>query len=174
MEPPAVVAIPRIRSARLLLREARLADFEGAAAFAADPEATLHLGGPVDRRDAWRRLLVGAGSWVVQGMGWWSVEAEGGACVGTVGVFRRESGPEIEMGWMVYRPWWGRGIASEATAAALSYAHRTWGVTHVIANVDHGNEASARVAHKLGMRCVGDADFYGHVVRRYEWTAPVA
>ncbi len=171
MEPPATVSIPRVRTPRLLLREARRGDFEGAAAFDADPEAMLHLGGPVDRREAWRRFLLGAGSWVVQGMGWWSVEIDTGECVGTVGLFRRESAPEVEMGWMVYRPWWGRGIASEATAAAIQYGVQAWGLTQVIAHVDEGNDASARVALKLRMRCVGEVDFYGHPVRRYEWTA---
>jgi RimJ/RimL family protein N-acetyltransferase len=167
-----VCAIPHVRSARLLLREDRLADFEAHALFAADGEALAHLGGAVDRREAWRRFLVGAGSWVVQGMGWWTLEGEAGETVGTVGVFRRESSPEVEVGWMIYRAFWGRGYATEAAGAAMDWAVRARGVSAIIAHVDHGNEASARVAEKLGMRLVGNVDFYGTELKRYAWEAP--
>ncbi|MCC7072507.1 MAG: GNAT family N-acetyltransferase [Deltaproteobacteria bacterium] len=166
--PPALVTIPRVRSARLLLREPRLADFEAAAHNDVDPAARQFMGGAVDRRESFRRFLLGAGGWVVQGMGWWTIEAEGGEPVGTVGVFRRESRPDLEMGWMIHQAHWGKGYAPEAGRAALEHAFRNYGVDRVIAFIAKGNAPSIRVAEKLGMRCLGEADFYGEVDWLYE------
>ncbi len=161
------VRIPRVRTARLVLREPRLADFEAAASAAADPLATAHLSGPLDRREAYKRLHVSAGGWVLQGMGWWTVELPDTGPIGSVGVFRRESGPDVEMGWIIHRAFWGRGFASEAAGAALGHAVETWRITRVIAHIGQGNVASIAVATKLGMRCEGEVDFYGDIDWRY-------
>ena len=164
-----IARIPRIQTARLLLREPRLADFEVFAADAADPLARAHLGGPQDRREAWRRLHISAGGWVLQGMGWWTVEALGGGPVGSVGVFRRETGPEVEIGWIIHRSSWGRGYASEAAGAALRHAVEVWGIKRVIAYIPKGNAASVAVATKIGMHAEGEAEFYGERDLLFAW-----
>lgn len=155
------LAIPRIRTSRLLLREPRRDDFEGQAAYAADPVASQHLGGPVERRESWRRFLIGAGSWLVSGMGWWTIEHTTAGAIGTVGVFRRESHPDVEMGWLVQPAHWGRGFATEAANAALAHAFGHWAPSRVVAFVAPGNAASIRVAERIGMTFNGEADFYG-------------
>lgn len=144
-----------------------MSDFEAHAANAADPVATAHLGGPMDRREAAKRLHVAAGGWVLQGMGWWSVEEPTLGFIGTVGAFRREISPDVEMGWMIHRAWWGRGYAAEAARGALDHARNEWGITRLIAHIGRENTASMAVATKIGMRCEGEADFYGEVDLRY-------
>lgn len=153
--------IPRIRTERLLLREPRPEDFERFAADAAEASARTYMGGAIDRREAWRRFLITAGSWVVWGMGWWTVELPGTGFVGSVGVFRRESRPEIEMGWVIHRDHMGKGYATEAARAALQFTIEQHGKSRVIAHIAKGNDPSISVATKLGMVCAGEVDFYG-------------
>jgi len=99
------VSIPRIATERLLLREYRLTDFDVYAENLADPVATAHRGGVVDRRSAWRMFAAKMGFWVLHGAGWWGVElTETREVVGSVGVFYRESSTELEIGWTLYRP----------------------------------------------------------------------
>lgn len=159
--------IPRLPTARLLLRAPHLDDFETYAADAADEEARRLSTGVIDRRDAWRRFHSMAGSWLIQGLGWWTVEAVGEGPVGWVGVSRRETNPDWEIGWGIVRARWGRGYATEAARAALDHAMTTFGAPRVIANIAKANTASIAVAEKIGMRCVGEVDFYGDLDLRY-------
>lgn len=159
--------IPRIQTARLLLREPRRADFEALSADADDPIALAHLGGPTTRREVWRNFLIGAGSWLISGTGWWTVEHPTRGPVGTVGVFRREVRPDLEMGWVFLRAHWGQGFATEAAGAALRFARGSWPSERVLAFIDEGNRASIGVAEKLGFRLEGPADFYGQPTLRY-------
>ncbi len=161
MPTPDTVTIPRLTTPRLLLRAYRRDDFDAFAADAADPLARAHMGGVQDRRTAWRHSLPASGSWVIGGMGWWIVEDRERGVVGSVGVFRREVRPDVEMGWVIHRPHWGRGFASEAAAAALRHAMEVWRAGRVIAIVGKGNEASAGVARKIGMRREGEIDYFG-------------
>ncbi len=163
----ATFEIPRIQTARLLLREPRRADFEVLVADIDDPVAMAHLGGPTTQREQWRNILSGAGSWVLCGTGWWTVEHPQRGPVGSVGVFRREFRPDLEMGWVFLRAHWGQGFATEAAAAALRYARGRWPDEHVIALIDEANHASIAVAKKLGFRLVGPTDYYGQPTFQY-------
>jgi [ribosomal protein S5]-alanine N-acetyltransferase len=167
LDPFVPPAIPRVRTARLLLREPRRTDFPRSAENAADPEAQAFGGGPRPARDAWRFFLASAGYWTVQGMGWWAVEEPAIGPVGAVGVFVRESSPDVEIGWTIHRPHWGKGYAAEAARAALDFTVRQHGVRRIVAYVDEGNERSVRVARKIGMRCEREADPSGEEVALY-------
>ena len=154
--------VPVLKTARLLLREPRLADFEAVAANAMDPAAWANSGGSImSEREAWQRFHAAAGHWLLQGMGWWVVEEKELGAVGQVGVFRRELGPDIEIGWSIYRHHWNKGYASEAALATLEYAMSALGAERVVAYVAKGNAASMRVASKIGMHRQGEAVFYG-------------
>jgi RimJ/RimL family protein N-acetyltransferase len=162
------VTIPRITTARLLLREFREADFEDYAANMADPEATKFLSGGADRRGARRIFQAAAGSWVLQGAGWWSVEnRETGEVVGDVGTFLRETCPDYEIGWTLYRRFWGQGFASEAAKAALAFTFESHRAKRVIAHIKAENTASVAVGQRLGMTYESDVDFFGEPIGRY-------
>jgi RimJ/RimL family protein N-acetyltransferase len=149
------------------LREQRLEDFDAFAADGADPIARAHIG-VSDARESWRRFLAMAGHWPVLGMGWWVVEErELGFPVGAVGVFRRETSPELEIGWAIHRAYWGRGYASEAAPAALDFAKSRLSARRVVAYIAKANAASLRVATKVGMKQEAEVDFYGETHWRY-------
>jgi RimJ/RimL family protein N-acetyltransferase len=60
--------------------------------------------------------------------------------------------PAVEIGWRLGRAFWGRGIATEAAAAALRFAATETDLDRVLGIHVVGNEASARVMRKVGMR----------------------
>jgi RimJ/RimL family protein N-acetyltransferase len=153
--------IPRLTTARLLLREPRVSDFDEFARNGADASARVHSGGTIDARDAWRRFHAGIGYWFSLGMGWWMVEKQGLAAIGSVGVFRSGPVSQIEIGWSIYRQHWNNGYATEAARAALDFALGTLATDRVVAHIVKMNVASVRVATKIGMRCEGTSDVYG-------------
>ncbi|GAC1385166.1 MAG: GNAT family N-acetyltransferase [Marmoricola sp.] len=61
---------------------------------------------------------------------------------------------DVEVGWHLHPDAWGRGVASEAAAAVLEHASRQ-GLERVLAVVYPENEASQRVAQRIGMRPLG-------------------
>jgi RimJ/RimL family protein N-acetyltransferase len=62
-------------------------------------------------------------------------------------------GDEIELGWLLRRPFWGRGIATEAAQAL-----RPLVPGRVVSLIRVGNDASANVARKLGMTVERELD----------------
>ena len=57
-----------------------------------------------------------------------------------------------EIGWVFHPGYSGRGYATEASHALLHLAFDELGLHRVIARVDARNEASLRLADRLGMR----------------------
>jgi len=162
------ITIPRLTTARLLLREFRTADFDGYAQNMADPESTKFLSGVVDRRTAWRLFSAATGSWVLSGAGWWALEVrETGQVVGEVCAFVRETCPDFEIGWNLYRRFWGQGFAIEAARAALDFTVERHRAKRVIAHIAAANSPSIAVSTKLGMKYESDVDFFGEPIGRY-------
>ncbi len=73
--------------------------------------------------------------------------------VGSCGLGRRPSG-SVELGYWVARPFWGRGLATEACAALVEIA-RTLGFQSLEGSHFLDNSASGRVLEKLGFEPLG-------------------
>jgi RimJ/RimL family protein N-acetyltransferase len=73
--------------------------------------------------------------------------------VGSCGLGRRPSGA-VEMGYWVGRPYWGRGLATEASRALINIA-RGLELAQLEASHFLDNPASARVLEKLGFEPLG-------------------
>ena len=66
------------------------------------------------------------GHWALRGYGWWAVEERAtGEFLGRIGLYNPEGWPEIELGWLLSRQSWGRGLATEGGAAALQFSRST-------------------------------------------------
>ena len=61
----------------------------------------------------------------------------------------------MELGYWVAEPYWGRGIAVEASRACIAQAFRSTDAGRIQARVIAGNAASCRVLDKLGFRHEG-------------------
>ena len=155
---------PRLETERLILRGFEDRDFDAYHATMSNPEVMRYLGGkPLGREEATRRMCLFAGVWELQGRGMWAVELKsGGPIVGHVGMFdlRREMQPSLEgmpeMGWIFDPSVQGQGIAFEAAEAALRWHDATYGALEVPAIITPGNDASMRLAERLGF--IRDAD----------------
>lgn len=63
---------------------------------------------------------------------------------------------EVEIGWPVARPSWGRGVAAEAARAAVHDLFERLDTPSLVAYVRPANTRSLRVTEKLGMRYEGE------------------
>ena len=79
--------------------------------------------------------------------------AANGELIGSVGLGRKDDG-EVELGYWIARPHWGRGYAPEAGRAVLRLA-TTLGHERVVAGHFVDNPASGRVLAKIGFRPTG-------------------
>jgi RimJ/RimL family protein N-acetyltransferase len=80
------------------------------------------------------------------------VERATSRVIGECGLIEKEveGRPELELVYVLAPDAWGRGYATEA-AAAVREAAEDAGVPRLIALIDPGHPASARVARKIGM-----------------------
>jgi RimJ/RimL family protein N-acetyltransferase len=162
---------PTIETERLLLRHIRPSDADYFAETHADEAVMRHIGGPLGREDAWRRAMTGAGFWGVLGIGLWAVERRlDGRTIGHVGFFdfQRDMEPSIagepEMGWIFAPDGQGKGYATEAGRAALDWFDSTVGAVSIPALIDRGNQASMRLAERLGFERQPDAIYRGQPI----------
>ncbi len=144
-------------TARLRLREFRASDLEDVRAYTADREVTRFLEfGPEDlagTADWLRRTIAGPGPGVtVLAAEERSTGRLVGACDFKIHPHRPSEG---ELGYLVVRPAWGRGYATEIAAGLLELGFGPLGVHRCIAHVDPENPASIRVLEKVGMRREG-------------------
>jgi RimJ/RimL family protein N-acetyltransferase len=141
----------RIETERLILRPTRTEDFEGWAAMMVDPDVARFIGGVQPRHVAWRGFLSMAGAWAIQGFAMFSViEKSSGAWLGRLGPWFPEGWPGSEVGWGLVRDAWGKGYATEGSAAAMDFVFDTLGWAEVIHPIDPDNDGSKRVASRLG------------------------
>lgn len=168
------IAVPVLRTARLLLREPRLRDLDAVAGFMASPRAAF-VGGPMTRFESWRNLLMVCGHWVLRGYGYWTIEeAATGRLVGRVGIHNHEEKwPGPELGWQVFQGFEGRGYAQEAALAARAQAARM-GLGPLISLVAPGNLRSRRLAERMGARVEREIELLGKQVLLYRHPAEEA
>jgi len=67
-----------------------------------------------------------------------------------------EGRPELEIGYLLGRKHWGRGLATEAATALRDHAFREMKTDRVISLIQPANERSRRVAERNGMRVSGE------------------
>ena len=97
------------------------------------------------------------------------VLADDGSLIGWCGiaVWDIEGAIERELGFVLARERWGRGYATEAATAMRDHARSAPGETRLISLIHRDNEASKRVARKLGMAYERAAEFHGRMVELF-------
>jgi RimJ/RimL family protein N-acetyltransferase len=87
------------------------------------------------------------------------IEKASGEIIGVAGVQPLGTTGDLEIGWWLRQDRWGRGLATEAGAAAMRHVLETLQRPRVVAIIDVDNDPSKRVAARLGMhyerRCTG-------------------
>lgn len=144
---------PTLHTERLTLRPFAETDLDAYAAMCADEEVMRHIGsgGAVGRDIAWRQMALFAGHWVLRGYGMWAVEeSASGALVGRAGFLNPEGWPANELGWLLARPFWGRGYAHEASLAARRHGREVMRLGgRLVSLIRAENERSIALARRL-------------------------
>ena len=146
-----------LETPRLLLRRPRIQDLDDLWALYLDPDVTKYIPDAPKTREEARQEL----EWFIDGhprhpeLGLWAtVLKENGRFIGRCGLlpWLIDGHEEVELAYAIAREYWGRGLASEAAAAILTYGWERLGLSRLICLIEPGNVASQKVAEKLGMR----------------------
>ncbi|HWW27709.1 MAG TPA: GNAT family N-acetyltransferase [Caulobacter sp.] len=82
------------------------------------------------------------------------IDHEDEGVVGVLGFFTPPVG-HLEVGYWIGRPYWGRGLATEAAHGALAWARQDWRKKLVVAGHFADNPASGQVLIKTGFLYTG-------------------
>lgn len=162
--------VPELSSDRLILRGHRPQDYGDLLRIWSEPEVVKYISGVPDTPEtAWAKLMFHIGHWEAMGFGYWAVCARGGRYLGMVGfsVQPRLTTPAvaevlnedpIETGWVLDPRAQGQGFAQEAMERVLLWGdQRPFAST--MALIVQGNQASERLAEKLGYNPVADVEY---------------
>ena len=141
---------PVIIGERVILRPHRASDLDRMAALYQSDRAAW-IGGHQNRTIVWRWLGYDVGQWGLTGFGSWAIdELKTGAFAGQVGLNKPDNFPEIELGWLLFDGYEGRGLAQDAAILARCFAFETLGLDSLVSYIDPNNQRSIRLAEKLG------------------------
>jgi [ribosomal protein S5]-alanine N-acetyltransferase len=151
---------PDLRTERLFLRRLDLHDAPEVFSYASDPEVTRHVLFDTHRSiadsQAFLKAVIG-GYGRGAGANWGIVLEEENRLVGSCGLEAAGNlqHARAELGYVLSRPYWGRGLATEAVSAVISFGFRDAALNRIEARCLAGNAASARVLEKSGMTFEG-------------------
>lgn len=148
---------PVIETRRLTLRSPEPRDLPRVVKMAADYDIarmTLRMPHPY-LEDHARTFLVRTASQDRKRDNTFVIDLEGEGAIGVMGFFH-DKDPYPELGYWIGRPYWGRGLATEAAEGALNWAAKTWKKRAVSAGHFSDNPASGRVLTKSGFLYTGE------------------
>lgn len=140
---------------RLAFREWTVADLAAFHAICSDPLVMQHVGDGRPWSMAHAEQFIARAIGMSEEFGfcqWALIDKEFSQLIGYCGFV--DSADGIEIGWRLAQSYWGQGLATEAARRALQHGFDSLGFTRVVATVQAANQASIRIAEKLGMKSV--------------------
>jgi ribosomal-protein-alanine N-acetyltransferase len=189
-----------IETERLVLRHLTMDDVDALAEIYRDPDVRRYFPeGPLDAEETRDEV-----AWVIDvyygrfGFGLWAtILKDTGALIGRCGLLPWTAVPElgggltiqhvashlpepdgswleVELAYLLHKPYWGRGLGTEAARAIVGYAFDQLHLERLICLFEPENVASRRVAEKVGMTFERTATIEGDVGPLYSMSAPRA
>jgi ribosomal-protein-alanine N-acetyltransferase len=158
---------------RLEIRSLRADDADGLYRVFGDPEAMRYVG-PNGQARTRAQTAENVARFMAaerdQGFGLWAaIRREDGRMIGLCGLTLVEgTGPDVEVVYVLERPAWGLGYATEMTAACLAAGFGPFALDRIIALAYPLNAASIRVMEKCGMRPAGTLHAHDNDLVCYE------
>lgn len=87
------------------------------------------------------------------------IERATGRFVGRAGPWQPHGFPGLGVGWCLARPHWGKGCATEAARAALTYFFTALNADEAISVIRPGNTRSIAVAERIGHHFLRETDY---------------
>jgi RimJ/RimL family protein N-acetyltransferase len=151
----AVESFDELETARLRLRMFTHGDSFDLSAITRDPEVMRFIGEgrPISSEETAANLGSIINAFRRRGFGRWAVvHKESGRLIGYCGFSANNIAAGVELAYMLARPFWGLGLATEAARACLRYAFEELRLPSVSAITRPGNQRSRRVMEHLGMK----------------------
>ena len=87
------------------------------------------------------------------GFGLYLVELKDTAVpIGICGLLKRDTLPDVDVGFALLPDYWSRGYAFEAAAAVMNYGKEVLGLRRIVAITSLDNKASIRLLEKIGLK----------------------
>lgn len=158
---------PRLETPRLLLRAMRMDDAPDFYEYARDPEVarftTWSAHGSMDETRGFLKFAIERGA-THEHIAWGIEDKQSARFIGTIGFHAiRTMHARGELGYALARPFWNRGLMSEAARAVLDYGFHSLRLNRIEAYCLPENIGSARVMEKIGMRYEGTLRQHAYV-----------
>jgi RimJ/RimL family protein N-acetyltransferase len=102
------------------------------------------------------------------GFGLYAVEQkDSGVTLGLCGLLRRDSHPDVELGFAMLPAARGRGYALEAAAASRAFAHENLGLARLVALTAPHNGTSMHILRRVGFKDEGLVIYAGEASRLF-------
>ena len=148
-----------LETERLFLRRLSSANSEFILELLNQPSFLRYIGDKAVRNtdDAINYIQTGpVASYEQFGFGLYLVELKDTAVpIGMCGLLKRDSLPDVDVGFAFLPAYWSRGYAFEAAAAVMNYGREVLGLRRIVAITSLDNEASMRLLGKLGLKLEG-------------------
>jgi RimJ/RimL family protein N-acetyltransferase len=146
-----------LETQRLTLRHLLPSDLDSLFALYSDPEIRRYFPeGTLSYEETKEEL-----EWFLNGhparpeLGLWAtIHKQTSEFIGRCGLlpWTIEERPEVEVAYLLAKPYWGQGLATEAAQAIAQYGFEQLHLSRLICLIDPQNQASINVARKIGMR----------------------
>jgi ribosomal-protein-alanine N-acetyltransferase len=158
---------------RLQIRSLTADDVDGLHRVFGDPEAMRYVGSTGNARTRAQTAESVAQYMAAErehGFGLWAADRRSdGRMIGLCGLTLVEgTGPDVEVVYVLERPAWGQGYATEMARACLEAGFGPFGLERIIALAYPMNAASIQVMRKAGMRSAGTMNAHHHELVCYE------
>ncbi len=163
--------MPEIETVRLRLRHCTFADLDDLLQIRGDAEVMRFIGDrkPQSKERVQELLQEIINHWQKHGFGRWAViDKANDKFIGLCGLNYLEYIDEIEIGYLLAKPAWGKGFATESAKASLRYAFEELQLEQIVAVAFPENTASRKVMEKLGMKYVKHTQLFEGEVAYYE------
>jgi len=165
------MTIPILETPRLLLRPLAPTDLDALAEILGDPVGMAFYPHAFGRAETLAWIERDLARYETLGFGHLAMEMRSdGQFVGDCGptILRVAGVDEIELGWHVRRDDWNQGLATEAALTIRDWAFDGLGLRRLISLVRPENQASSRVAEKIGMTIEREVEYNG--LRHLVWS----
>lgn len=150
--------LPELHTKRLLLRKVEYRDAEDIFSFSSDPDVVHHMRWyrQTSIEETLERFIYPVLDSYERGTSAdWAIclKEEGRKVIGTCAFVDWTIEKEYaEVGFIMHKGYWGRGIATEALSEVIRFGCADFGFKHIIGICDKDNVASQKVMMKAGMK----------------------